>query len=471
MLKSSLCVEQELLNSARENQKLLIIRDMLQQPNGGIPDGKLPSHDWAEKFLGETFHKVILATNGIEKLGEKGYEFTVLGGWCAVRTQCLKEISEGKLTDYISGETKTFTTTFEVARWLQSAIAFDQIIEAVGKYNGTEYVAISEERMWTEKVVHALERYFSRKLHQTEKDEIQIAIHNAEEKRYECTKRYLEYASGKKINLLRVVDRDIYKDLELARTRLFRKLNISLSDLTKSTIDRITNRKQILEVNELENFIKSINSYIKSYSLIWMMYTGPYLSILKKKGFVKTPKAIVIESWNHFSGIEIEAKTEFNYRLFGQNNGENNQLQPHSINEDIAFIAMDEPSDFRWKRHRRTRKINKVPNIHNVEKYVHTLSVSPTITSLDLSKNEVYQECFNFIPYKQGFTLLNKMQTIASDYRTTRKNMLDKQNSASNMKSQVAKLRSQKEHELKEIAVKALEEMKTMLQFVFQLSQ
>ena len=327
--------KQVILNSSRDKLRLEKIREKLQTPNGGLFKGRLPNYKWAIENLGESFDKVILASNNIERLSLDSY--TVLGGWCAIRTRCINDLQKGIITDTITGKKQQYKTVDELCNWLMKAIALDQIIEAIGSYNGDNYTAISEEYLWLEKIVKIVNKYFNRKLNETEIDKVLKAIKHSEEKRSKATELYLSFIKGKRVQITKVRDIDIFQDLIRSRDSLFDRLNITKEKLTQPMV---LNRNITRKIKDSSHILNDLYQYIDRYSIVWFMYTGYYLDLLKDKGYVKTDYAIIIEPYSHARSNESES--EFKKVMLSSKNGTNNYLVHGGINEKLGFIASSE---------------------------------------------------------------------------------------------------------------------------------
>lgn len=407
---------QILLKHARDPGKLSIIRERLSRNTGRIFNGVALNPDWAQKYLGDTYEKVILAPKGIDSLGEsKDSFFTVLGGWCAVRTKCLRDMGRGILTNPISGKRSQIKSISQVAYWIENAISADQIVETIGIYKGLNYAAISEENLWTKKVINTLELNLNRDLIDSEKQTIRNAIIIAEEKRYKITKKYIEYILNKKVSLTRIVDTHIYEDLIDGRDTMFERMGITVDDLVEPLIERILNNPDA-ELKIGTKTRKDLLNYINSSSLVWFMYTGPYLKILQKKKFVTTKKGIIIEPWSHAISNESEAK--FNSLFFTDNNS---YLYSGGINEDIAFITIDEVSSYNWKPSKGFLSISEVPNINNYESIINQLQEDISGADLNLGNNKSFMYGVNYLPYGDCKEALIEMIHIADNFHHKRK--------------------------------------------------
>lgn len=403
--------KQRLLNNSRDTLKIEIIRSKLSLPKGGIYNGCLPKYSWAEKNIGQTYYKTILASKGIENM--KFGTYTVLGGWCSLRTKCVNDLSKGILTDPETGLIQYYKNVDEVAQWLLNAVSADQIIESIGIYNGDSYAAISEEYLWSEKVIRILQKYFSRKLLNSEQDKIRQSIRISDDRRYKITKRYIEQVQNKKIALTKIIDSDIFSELIKSRDRILNNFNISLVDLGK----RLATNRGLLKNknnNDRKAILEDIRFYVNNYSIVMLMYTGYYLEILKKKGYVETAKAIVIEPYSHIQSNEFEG--EFKGIVFSSNKGKNNYHIKDGINENIGFIAVDDVSTYACKRIKLSKSIFEVPNIKNYNKFIDILSSDKNISILDLRHNPVFMCGVNYLPYSKCREALLEMINIRNEY-------------------------------------------------------
>jgi hypothetical protein len=448
--------DQILLNNARDPNKLQVIRNRLRQHDGGIYNGSLPESSWSKKYLGDMYQKVVLATPDIETFGTPNNEFTVLGGWCAIRTKCNLDMAKGIITDPLSGNRTNYNSVTQVAEWIQRAVSADQIVETIGTYTGDIYAAISEEQLWTEKVINAVEQHLKKRLTDHEKELLDHSIGIAETKRYTITKNYLEYVTGKSINLTRIIDKDIYNNIVSERNKLLEIVGTTIDDLVKPILNRAKTKSKIIDEIAMQETLKDLYHYIDSYSLVWLMYTGAYLNILKSKGFIKTPKAIIIEPWSH--AFSNEARAVFNANIF---KGANNYSQAKGLNEDLAFVGIDEASKFNWKQNSATQPISMVPNISNLDQYFNMLDNNLSISSIDLRINESFINGVNYLPYGKCKQILIQMIALRDEYRK------DRQKHKHDPKY-LGKLRTDTSSTMKSLANSVNNELYTMFKSIFQ---
>lgn len=363
---------QPLLNYIRDTDKLQQIRERLRMPTECLSNGIIPDYEWSKKVLGNTYQKVILATNGIEELGRNpDTEFTAIGGSCVLRTKCFFRLKAGFLTDLSTGEKVKISSIRQVADWIKDAISLDQIVETIGSYNGSRYCYISENELWTQKIIQALIPLFG-KIDEKDVNYIRKSISISENRRYHIIKKYLELTSKKPIEIVRVIDTDILKDLEDISAQLLGELDISYS-LIKEQVSKSLPKSTFATQSELRRYVY--------YSvLIGTMYTGKYFDLLQKKGYVSTPKGLIIEPWHHGSG---ELVTKILYEL-------TNRFHPYlqsGINKNIAILVIDCPSNQRLIRYTSSLSIDSVPNIHNYHDFAKKNK-----------KENLKQELWNYIP-------------------------------------------------------------------------
>ncbi len=415
---------QKILLHSRDKVKLDKIRERLRSSGGGIYKGIIPSKEWFSTNIGEGYERVILASDGIESLSFR--DFTVLGGWCAIRTNDMLNINEGKLSNLERNTTYNYSSPSEVSEWVLNAVSIDQIVEAVGTYKGCKYTVISEQRLWGDRLQQSVEAHLGRSLTNVESEQLKSAVVNSELKRKIITQKYLDKVTGQKNSLKVVIDTDIFEDLVRERNILLEKVSVTMKDLAMPIyLNRVKSGADHHDVENIleQNIMKDLVSYIDSYSLVWFMYTGPYLELLKSKGYVDTEKAVIIEPWSHASSNESESL--FNQRVFEQF-GINNYLDPNGFNRNLGFIAMDEVASFSWKKIRSSEPISKVPNLKNYKNYTATLSRSATRGELDLSKNQIFLDAVNYYPFNENLQLIKKMIEVREDWLNLKSTLFDK---------------------------------------------
>ena len=258
-----------LLENLVGESKIRGMKTKIQKSGGRLIDGVEATNlqPWIDKQFGQFGERVLIVSKGADNLNSQ--EITAIGGWCAIRTADVAKMQQGIITDPITGEEKQFKSIPEVTDWIKKAISIDQCIEAIGVYAGQNYAVISEEQLWGDRVKGIVANQLNRPLTQTDEGQIETAIREGEEKRYIYTQRYIKLVSGQEPNLRRVVDRDVYDNLVEVRDEMLDVAGVSLESLKKKFPN---------------------DSSIDSYSLVWGMYTGPYLKMLKNKGYISTQK-------------------------------------------------------------------------------------------------------------------------------------------------------------------------------------
>lgn len=447
--------KQVLLNNSRNPIRLKKIREKLCLSNGGLFEGQLPDYEWAIENLGEQFNKVILASKNIEKLCLGSY--TVLGGWCVLRTKCMQDLRSGIITDPKTGEKKQYETIEEVCQWLEKAIALDQIIETVGSYNGDLYVAISEEHLWSEKIIKAVAKKLNKKFTAHESEQIVKAIRFSEEKRARATEKYLSFVKGKKIRITKVRDSLIFQDLVKARNDLYNHFGITNEKLLQPVIKRRLSR----DLEQSQDQITDLFIHMDRYSLVLLMYTGYYLNILKEKGYVKTENAIIIEPYSHTRSNESDS--EFRRILLSEEKGAHNYLVKGGINEHLGFIVLDEISDYGLHKFSKLKTIAEVPNIKNYFEHLKSISESNTISILDLKKNTAFLAGINYLPYGECGKALERMITISNGYFKKTQEL----NGNSKKNTDYYVFKKQKSELIREQSLIVLRELSRMMSYVF----
>ncbi len=403
--------QQPLLAAFKNPDKLASIRRKLQSSTGGIYQGTIPDPEWGRKHLGETYDKVILASAGVEKAFTNPDEYTVLGGWCALRTKDLQNIQRGFLINPFTGSPTTIKTVKQVSQWIKEAISLDQIVETVGLYNGNNYVLISEVSLWAKKIIRYLEQYFSRNLTPYETDSIFTALEESETIRCKITKRYIEYAKEDGINITRVTDTEIYHELVEQRNELLSRMGTSLREVAEEIVN---NRKPFTssEIHNLTNF----ENYIDEYSLVLTMYTGPYLELLQNKKYVTTPSALIIEPWTHIRANN-EAMAFCNQKIFANKSGRNNYLTPSGINANLAFIAVIEASNSYFIPDKVVKNISEVPNLKNYNRYLKQERQEISKMDQPFLDNDIFSFTYNYYPYGICNSLLCEALSKTENHR------------------------------------------------------
>ncbi|MFC2169596.1 hypothetical protein ACFLRM_03375 [Acidobacteriota bacterium] len=269
-----------------------------------------------------------------------------------------------------------------------------------------------EEKLWADKIIRILEQNFKRTLKNNEKQKIYDSVREANKRRYKIIKKYIEHLIQKPINLTSIIDLDIYEDINIQKKKFMKETGIKNNEFAEMLIKRSQDKDQ------KEFGLKHMEQYIDQYLAVMFLYTGEFLSLLQRKQHIKTPKAIIMEPWSHAGTTYIEK--EFNFKVFGKNNGKNNHLVEGGKAENLAFIAMDEVGQYEMKNSKKHTTISMMPNILNYKDFIEKLNDDSTISSLDLTINRSFLEGFNYLPYGKCREALLNMIRIRDDYRNKR---------------------------------------------------
>lgn len=413
-----------LINQARDVTFLNKIRTKLSENTGGIHEGYIPNDVWLNRIIGETAEKFVLASPNIEQLDNVD-SITILGGWCALRTKCLQDLSSGYLTDVKTGEKLRIFNIKDITEWLTKAISFDQIYDAVGTYTGNFYTILSETYLWSLRVADTIEKLLNRKLDEKDFKKIISAIRIAEEQRYKLTIEYIKsYYSNQQKDLIKVNvvwDFDIIDELKKIRDTLLQQVNLNLHNFIVHFSSNLQTNNTFKSTDaDTAQEIESITKYLDAYSLVWMTYTGPYLEVLKKLDYVNTQTAIIIEPWSHAYIGSLRARNEFNTLFLS---GKNQYLHPDGINSSLAFVAIDQIGDFNGTRHRTSKSISEVPNIYNFKNFVETNLYAESISSLNLQQNNAFNLGYNYLCFGDYKNILKEMIDLSIEYKNVRKNI------------------------------------------------
>lgn len=424
--------------------KVFSILSKISSPGGRVVDGlkgeELNSPQ-ITKLFGQFGQRLVSVSKGAERLLPQ--DVTAIGGWCAVRTIDMQLLQKGLITDPNTGEITNYQSPEQICEWLERSPSIDQVIEAIGLYSGDKYIAISEEQMWGNRIKAAVSTQQRRPLLQEEVNSIEASIQKAELFRFELTKRYIEYVTGKKPDFLRFTDRDIYSDLVKVRNEMFKAAGISLERLIKMFPE---------------------DNGIEGYSLIWGMYTGPYFALLKQKGIANTSKGVILEPWWHAIG-ETNSKHYMNvltYTPFWKN-----YFQKTGINGDLGFAAyanlMTQNGDLMWV----STPLNQMPNASNYNDFLERNFRQESCQNIDLSQNPAFIWGVNLLPYGRCQQALYEMVRIKDEYKLSKKQITASSTDKDQTIQSVSQLKNESSQEILIQAEIVIEELKKMLQVVF----
>lgn len=368
---------------------------------GMLPDGKeLPLLEGDEcefsTLLGEFAPKVLIASNPNSGCSLVPEQLAVAGGWCAIRTKDVENISNaGVIMNPVTGELEKVSSVSQVADWIPRAIAFDQIIESVGAVNAREYAVISERRLWSQRLSDKVEAILG-KLSSEERDELELSVETAERIKAELTARYIEYVTGKdRVIFQRVVDDDIWEDLEKARDDMLRQVGLTVEKLETS------NPRQ--------------KNTLQSSSLVWAMYSQPYLDMLRQKGYIQNQKAFVVEPAMH-AALESEAEKEMGRAIYWD---KGKYMDQRGFNNDTGFIAYIECLTGNGRNVRKELAAGQVPNISNWNSMLQTNGILDPERNcvLNPADNNLYLWGVNFLPLGSTQRVLLELADIQQIFR------------------------------------------------------
>lgn len=381
--------------------KAVRMSDMITLPGGRLADslsGSQLETSQIRRLFGPFSARLVSVSRGVEQLSSQ--DITVIGGWCAIRTADMLLIKSGVIIDPNTGQITRYKSTDEVCNWIETSPTIDQVIEAIGMYTGDAYVAISEEQLWGDRIKSAITNQLGRSLLPAEIISIEDSLTRAELKRYEMTRRYIAFVTGKMPNFTRFTDRDIYLDLLDVQKQMFKAAGITLDQL----IQMFPEEKGI-----------------DSYSLVWGMYTGPYFALLQQKGIANTPKGLIIEPWWHAIG-ETRAKNFMNIRTFEE---PNNYFRKNGVNENLGFAAyanlMNPDGTQMWV----ATPLNKIPNLSNYPGFIREIFTQEACCNLDLSQNPAFIWGVNLLPFGVCKKALLEMLQIKDEYKNLKKKLPD----------------------------------------------
>lgn len=367
-----------------------------QAKNGHLPRG-LSLDEISEKnefmrVLGPFASKVLLASdpNNTSIIPE---QIAIAGGWCAIRTADVNSIGQnGVIMNPITGSLETIDSVEQVAKWIASSPTFDQVVESIGAPLGAEYVLISERRLWTTRITNKLSQIFARDLSGKEKNLLERGIEEAEIKRSIMTKRYLRFVTqNSDIKVKRIVDEDIWEELQDVQKDLFKKINISVEDL--------------------ENAYPNEASIISSSALVWSMYSEPYFDMLRTNNAITKKTVFVAEPVLHTYADNQSGNTVVN--TIYQDKGI--YFEQGGINPNTGFIAFIECVGQNGMNVRKRLQVGEVPNISNWKNLFELDNILDIEKNsvLDVKQNLLFIWGINFLPFgktKQALLRLTELQ-------------------------------------------------------------
>lgn len=379
-----------------------IAKRVSQARAGHLPNGLILAElsEASESFssvLADFAPRVLVVSNPNNPLTLIPEQIAVAGGWCALRTKDIASLNEkGIIMNPENGALEQIRSVNQVAEWIQKAATFDQIIESVGPARAAEYAVISEKKLWTQRIIAKLSQIFDRQLSKAEQSEIEKAIDKTERERALMTERYLKLATGND-NLVfqRVVDENIWEDLEKAKTEMFEKVGLSIDRLCQS----FPNETPI----------------IKSSALVWAMYSEPYFEVLRQKGFITQKTVFIVEPSLHtyadnLSGNKVVQTIYQDQGIY---------LDKKGINPNTGFIAFMECLTPEGVNVRKNLGVADVPNVTNWQKLFDGGILDPEQNMVINPKdNLLFVWGVNFLPFgptKQKLLELVALQELFAE--------------------------------------------------------
>lgn len=432
------------LKSLIGTDKIKKIENQISSYGGRVCNGEYGNDldNITQDLFGQFDVRLVGVSKGIRRLQPN--ITTAIGGWCALRTADVNKLKEyGSVSDPLTGESKAITSINTMNDWLEQAVSIDQIIEAVGLFKGNKYVAISEVKLWADRIRLELSNRLNRPLTKKETNQIENSLRIAELKRFVYTQRYLNYANKCENSIVRVEDRDIWDDLVQIRDEMLRTIGSNVITLINGFPDEEKN--------------------IPGYSIVWGMYTGLYLNLLKSRGLVSTTNGLIIEPSFHAIG-ETKAKAYVSDKIF---NEENNYLVRGGINENLAFAAYAELMFPNGDRMSRRYTIDQIPNPLNYRIFISDLIDNPDRTSLTLTENPVFVWGINLFPYGKTRIALQKMIEIRNAYKDARKYLGGYLYSKEDSSKKALELKIEFGQQMNEQALTVISELQLMFESVF----
>jgi hypothetical protein len=355
------------------------------------------SQEWMGSFFGEYGDRYLMVAPGSENL--KAEDVTAIGGVCAIRSSDMALLQNGAIADPESGEVTAYSSAEQVAEWIERSVSIDQAIESIGLFKGQNYAVISEEKLWMKRIVSAVGANIN--LSQIDVDRLAESLQRAETMRLNMIQKYISYAKGQQMDIRFFSDKDLYEDLVRVRDEMLRIAGIK-------SIDELVNASRF--VNE--------KASIPGYSIVWGMYTGPYMDVLKSRGVIQTSKGMILEPWIHATS-ETPSKAHVTDKYFRRGGG----YLEDGPNQDLGFSAFYDVMHPNGKRMRTTQNVGFMPNISNYRNFIQMLSQSPSGMNLTLSENDIFMWGANLFPYGNTRLALIDMIAIKDEYKRKRVEM------------------------------------------------
>lgn len=406
-MKEQAKIQQKLWGSFVDKRPIDILDRRIGEAKAGhLPRGKTLKELSAaqSEILGNAFAPRVVIMSVPESTSALVSEnIAIAGGWCALRTADVRKLGNGQIVNPITGQREKITSVEQVADWITDSIAFDQIVEAIGGAIGGEYLGISEQEFWSQRIIEKLNERIGKDMDKEsgnkildvkQQEKIREAIEKAEEKRAEMTQRYLRFVTGRNVRLRRIVDADIMAELKQAQNELFKKAGLSVEELS-------------------EMFPKQRNQ-ILSRAVIWSMYSEPYFDILRRTGNLSKVTVYIVEPILHAAADDDPGKIVVE-KIY-QNKGI--YFDKDGINANTGFVAYMECIDGNGNSTRRALDIGQVPNVSNWQKL---LSSGEKLTpdqnnTIDPRKNQLFLWGLNFLPFGKTQEILFRLIELKSRF-------------------------------------------------------
>lgn len=347
------------------------------------------------RILGDEFsRRVLLLTDPNPGISFKPGQLVISGGFCAMRTADTRFIDDGLTIDPRTGNTSPITDVGQVARFVKESITFDQLAEAIGAPNHPqlEYVAMSESRLWSEKIVNKLVHRGMR-LVPDDKDLISEAVEQAEVARHRMTGRYLQRLTGNAdLNLVRVPDYEIFDDLERARDDLLSRANVRPRDI----------------------FYKHESGEFNSITLVWSMFSQTYFDLLKAKGYVSPERDtfLMVVPITH-AWADTRTATD----LAGRVQQKAGIYFREGINDRTGLVAYPECTTSK-RSVRRLLNCSEVPSISNWQAMLAETGALGVEQNGEISpvNNQLFLWGLNLLPAGDTLRALDDLVTASQDF-------------------------------------------------------
>lgn len=333
---------------------------------------------WQE-LLGRFAPAVILATDPQTSLIPE--QLVIAGGWCALRTCEVNNLQQGLIVNPETALPEKITSAGQVANWIQQAVSFDQVTEAIAPLNQGEMMAISEVKLWSQRICQKLNNILGQSLSSGEKERIFDAVETADQTRFKLTQRYITYVtnSPRGQSLKRLPDYQIWRELTTARDEL-----LLLGELSLNKLARMYNASPAL---------------LEPLSLVWAMYSEPYFRNLRQSGLINGHVYLIAEPAEHAQATSATEAYFINkiYQDLGV------YFERYGINHKTGYAAFIGCLDSRGQNARRSLNLGSIPNLANWQQLLSqgTLTAENNLT-LNLRENQLLLWGLNLMPFDEA---------------------------------------------------------------------